>query len=63
MFMSDWSPLMTPQKVTLDSMCTLSFVLRILPTSSYQIQVSMSAAALDIYLYESSNNMLYRTVH
>ncbi len=61
MFMSDWSPLMTPQKVTLDSMCTLSFVSN--RQLSSQIQVSMSAAVLDIYLYESSNNMLYRTVH
>jgi hypothetical protein len=52
MFMSDWSALMTPQKVTLDSKRTLLwfvFYQRLSP----QFQFSLSPAALDIYIYGS----------
>ena len=57
MFMSDWSAFMTPQKATLDSMCTLLWLVsyrRLLP----QFKFSLSAAALGIYLYGHMNPIL-----
>jgi hypothetical protein len=50
MFMYDWSALMAPQKATLGSKPSLSCFISYRHLSP-EFQFSLSAAALDMYLY------------